>query len=1614
MAVSSNNNNGQINFEADLSALSQFLETVQQLSAQSQSTSPQIRELNRAFRELNTTVTSLNRSMNAIRELGVVSSDLRDMIRIVNELRSSFREIEGGTRGINSLIQNISRLTEIMRSVVALSNEFNNALTNISEKPNVNSRSITSYYNQLNNAIINLQQSFEALNAASINLNSFNKSLTQMVDTYRTLSDLSNNFNTVLERAAQPHGIENAESYFGNVVALIERLNVLYNGLSQAVPSLDALGEGFEKLNQILQTLVETTTQFGQLFSNITDNDGSELVNYFNNVATSISKIDNVFNQVFENRESLTTITQQFQEMNNAITALANITERFNQVLVNTTEAPDFNRVLNYFTSLMQTVTSMNTEFMNLVVARDNFDNLLEIISQLSRAISRITRLSERLGTPEEIEQLQNAFQEVVRVLTQLVDEVNRLTINSQNFEQLNELLRNFSSTLNAINTTSRQANNQQRTLRQSVRDAGDSFRSTNNIVNSFINLFTGTGATSALSWVNGLTSGISALKGAFQTVLAVIGGKEVYDFLIGTNQQIEVLQKSLEVTLKSTEKAADTIRHLRSYAALTPFEELETFQAGEMLAANRMDIMRWMSVAGNLASAKKTAGVELNDVINVLTRINSGDYGRAMIRLRQMGISLNDLKAQGLEFSKNNTFLGTTDQMLDAVERIVNERYGGLTETLGQTVDGMISTIKDFTLQLGIELGKDMFADFKAALKEIKQYLIDFQDSEYFKKLIIDFNYFVSQIKSGLSVWINPLKTLILTIVNNLPAIGNFINVLLKFSALKTAVNIIQTILDAVNGLKSNYQVINDYITRENAAYKSQHAILGRIREEYAKIVALQQAGLRAQQDQAALQAAAQAGLQAANLSGNAAQAATSTGSTASGAATAATVAAVGSTVAQTAAKKGIGAMFSSVLTGASNALAAFSKIATVIALLAAVGGILKGIFGNREIDKSANTTEDWDRIISQNREEVDSLEKLNATREYTYNRIQYYTNLLEKHRQKVEEAKKANDESKESTERLEKAYAQLANTQEALTTAKDRLVTIDKQILDLSPNLIKSLVDENGRLTDNTGNFEANTRAIKDNIEARRRMIDEQYQYQLISARVEKEEAQREIDRYNEIIKKGKELRDSNVIDQNLYKVGGWIISRFAGDEYKEKYNNVVQMMGAKNEDDYNYVLNKLRQTIMEQQQKIESADKILNEPEQLIAMGFYRKDENGNPIYDENGNLIADKAAYEKQQLMKSKYLSDTFEENPTQYIEDILGKVDDEVEKIKLPYEIKMNQRLLETGKDTEDEEYLKNQSEMNQKVAAYYRDLANDLRTLKSRNDQEINSLKESAQDANTELGELLKEGLSMEEIFREVYRIREHGWEVMSNELSKYKKQFEVLVGANDDYLEILEQEFSKIDNRLYVAETLETKIQELELKRAEALTNFKKQSKSEYEKFEDELKDGKKILELRKDLSLQQKQLQGYSEESSMYKATLRHENLTMREYLLQMMDELNRKLASGLITDAEERYDAQIQLLELQKEANSLLLEIKENTAQIGEFNKPGFVKAITMYDYRAKDQTSTTFSIGDAKFVMQVTAPQTLEDVDSIMKLFKDYFTPYIKRNDAAGYKTADLLR
>ena len=148
--------------------------------------------------------------------------------------------------------------------------------------------------------------------------------------------------------------------------------------------------------------------------------------------------------------------------------------------------------------------------------------------------------------------------------------------------------------------------------------------------------------------------------------------------------------------------------------------------------------------------------------------------------------------------------------------------------------------------------------------------------------------------------------------------------------------------------------------------------------------------------------------------------------------------------------------------------------------------------------------------------------------------------------------------------------------------------------------------------------------------------------------------------------------------------------------------------------------------------------------------------------------------------------------------------------------------------------------------------------------------------------------------------------------------------------------------------------------------------------------------------------------------EESQRYEQVKRAQSLSARSVVLEEMSKLQELISSGLITEESEKWEAQKLLLTLQKEANQYLLDIKKNTTPMGEFNKPGFIKTMTYYDYMAKTPGNRNIEIGDAKIVIQVQTMDEIDNVEKIMGKIKKSFGESIKQREFAAPTDQDLYR
>lgn len=174
------------------------------------------------------------------------------------------------------------------------------------------------------------------------------------------------------------------------------------------------------------------------------------------------------------------------------------------------------------------------------------------------------------------------------------------------------------------------------------------------------------------------------------------------------SDMQLQV--KTMEALTGSAGRAAEIMKFLDGMSPKSVFSMTELVQAGKMLTGAKLKVEDLMKAVDDLAAANKDNNIAPADVSRVFSRLKAGDFGEAFERLRDMNINRDELKAAGLKFTKGGEFKGTSDQAIAAVTKVIEEKFGGLSEKLSTgTFAGAMSAVQDNFTRLAVQLGNEL-----------------------------------------------------------------------------------------------------------------------------------------------------------------------------------------------------------------------------------------------------------------------------------------------------------------------------------------------------------------------------------------------------------------------------------------------------------------------------------------------------------------------------------------------------------------------------------------------------------------------------------------------------------------------------------------------------------------------------------------------------------------------------------------------------------------------------------------------------------------------------------------------------------------------------------------
>lgn len=140
---------------------------------------------------------------------------------------------------------------------------------------------------------------------------------------------------------------------------------------------------------------------------------------------------------------------------------------------------------------------------------------------------------------------------------------------------------------------------------------------------------------------------------------------------------EFDTMERKLAAVTGEAERARQVMKFVDELAIPSIFGSADLAAAATTLEAFRLQTEKYLPVAEKLATIFGGTTEALESYVTALGYIKGGRFGEAFESLARAGISRKDLAPFGLKFDKQGSFLGDADQALDAVEKLVTERYG-------------------------------------------------------------------------------------------------------------------------------------------------------------------------------------------------------------------------------------------------------------------------------------------------------------------------------------------------------------------------------------------------------------------------------------------------------------------------------------------------------------------------------------------------------------------------------------------------------------------------------------------------------------------------------------------------------------------------------------------------------------------------------------------------------------------------------------------------------------------------------------------------------------------------------------------------------------------------
>lgn len=235
------------------------------------------------------------------------------------------------------------------------------------------------------------------------------------------------------------------------------------------------------------------------------------------------------------------------------------------------------------------------------------------------------------------------------------------------------------------------------------------------------------------------LHKALDKLGTAAKAFIGVYGAKKLWELLIGSNEEMEQYQTSFEVMLGDAQKAKALITDIQNFAAKTPLSKSDSVSIGSLLmnyGVEADEVIDKMTKLGDLAGGNAE---KMNRIALAYGQMLAKGKvtGEELMQMTEAGVPLQNALAEsigvtGEEFSKMVSKGQVGIEELDkAIENLTtgNGKFAGMMEKQSQTMQGMLSTLKDEFSEFFRKMGEGAFGEIKDALSELMAQLKEWEE---------------------------------------------------------------------------------------------------------------------------------------------------------------------------------------------------------------------------------------------------------------------------------------------------------------------------------------------------------------------------------------------------------------------------------------------------------------------------------------------------------------------------------------------------------------------------------------------------------------------------------------------------------------------------------------------------------------------------------------------------------------------------------------------------------------------------------------------------------------------------------------------------------------------